>query len=241
MSDRQKLSRIGGICAMVGGPLAVASAAVGPGDLDSHDVDAVLQTFATSVGQMHFHGLGVSLGTLLVLGGFVALQRSLAHTIGAAWARLGLAAAIVMTVVHLFGAMMGGSVMPELAVRYASAPGVESVSALHVASGFYILYEALLAPTFLTLAVTVFPFGVAVLRADQHPAWFGWAAVILGIWTAAGGVAFVTVGPMGAADIMIAFVPGLVLTMIWVVIAGWMLWRSSEASEPHPSVPIPKG
>jgi hypothetical protein len=225
MSEDRELDRIGGACAMLGVAVGVAAAMLGPMDLDSHDIQAVQQAFAASPGRMHLHGLGVSLGTLLMLGGFVALQRSLSGGKAGALARLGLAAAVVMTAIHLLGAMMGGSVLPALAESQALDPAGEGAGALWVGQGFYVLYESLLAPTFLTLAATVLLFSTAFLWSIHYPAWLGWVGIIAGTWTAAGAVAFVFAGPIDAADLMLRFVPGFMLCMAWVFIAGFLLWR----------------
>jgi hypothetical protein len=229
MIEERTILRIGGLSAMLGVVLAVIAAMLGPMNLDSQDIPAVLRTFAANTDQLHVHGLGVTLGTLLILGAFVALYRSMPEGKARAWASLGLVVAVVKTVIHLVGAMMGGSVMPALGEAYALAPVEEAPAALLVGKGFYIFYEALLAPTFLTLAATILLFAVAVLSVSLYPAWLGWAALVPGIWTAAGGVAFLFAGPIGAADIMLVFVPGFMLAMAWVFVVGWHLWRLASA------------
>jgi hypothetical protein len=239
VSEERELDRIGGVCAMLGVAVGVAAAMLGPMDLDSHDIQAVLQAFAARSGRMHLHGLGVSVGTLLILGGFVALQRSLHGGTAGALARLGLAAAVVMTVIHLLGAMMGGSVLPALAELHALDPAGEAAGALWVGQGFYVLYESLLAPTFLTLAATVLLFSTAFLWSIHYPAWLGWAGIIAGVWTAAGALAFVFAGPIEAADIMLRFIPGFMLCMAWVFTVGFLLWRPrTREREPSPGGPM---
>lgn len=146
-------------------------------------------------------------------------------------ARLGLAGAVVMTAIHLVGAMMGGSVLPALAERYLLSSPAEAPAALQIGGGFYLFYEALLAPTFLTLAATVLLFGTATLLAGHFPAWLGWGAVVSGLWTAVGGVAFVFAGPLGAAEIMGPFMPGFLLSMVWVFTVGVFLWRMARTDE----------
>jgi hypothetical protein len=235
MTQQPDLARIGGLSAMLGVAMAVVGAMLGPVDLDAHDIGAVLQAFAASPGRMHLHGLGVSVGSLLVLGGFVALQQSLREGTAGAWARLGLAGAVVMTVIHLLGAMMGGSVLPALAVSHALAPPDEAAAALHVAQGFYLFYESLLAPTFLTLAATVLLFSSAMLQSTRYPVWLAWLGVVAGVWTMAGAVVFVFVGPIGAADLMLRFIPGFMLSMVWIFIAGVLLWRRTSAARPMTS------
>jgi hypothetical protein len=231
VTQERALFRIGGLSAMLGVGVSMVATFLGPLGLDSHDTQAVLQKFTADTGRLQMHGLGVSLGSLLMLGGFVALQRSLLEGAAGAWARLGLVAAVVATVIHLIGAMMGGSVMPAVAESYMLASPELSAAAMHVGAGFYVFYEALLAPTFLTLAAAILTFSIATLLADHYPAWLGWAGLIPGIWAAVGGVAFVLVGPIGAADIMLLFVPGFMLAIVWVLLIGiHLLFLQKEKS-----------
>jgi hypothetical protein len=224
--DRQDtLIRIGGLSAMLGVVVAVGGALLGPLDLPSHDIRAVLETFSGSVGRFQLHGLAVSVGTLLILGGFVALQASIPEGAAGAWARLGLAAAVVMTVVHLLGAMMGGSVLPTLAELHATTPDGDSSASLLVGHGLYVFYESLLAPTFLTLAATVLLFSAAVLQSNYYRRWHGWLGAVAGMWTAAGAAAFAVAGPIGAADLLVLFIPGFMLGMVWIFAIGVLLWR----------------
>lgn len=219
------LYRIGGLSAMLGVLLGVIFAMMGPMNLDSDDMDSVLQTFAADKGKLQFHGLGVTVGALLTLGGLVALHRSLLDGRAAAWARLGLAAAIVKTVLHVIGPMMGGSIMPAVAESYVQATVEDAHAALLVGKGFFIFYEALLVPTLILLSATVLLFAIAVLKSNVYPVWAGWAAIIPGLYTAGGGVAFLFAGPMGAPAIMNVVMPGFMLSMVWILIMGIYLFK----------------
>jgi hypothetical protein len=223
--QQNNLFRIGGLSAMSGVVLGIVFAMLGPMNLDPQDMDSVLQTFAADKGKLQFHGLGVTLGAFLTLGGLVALSRSLLIGPSAAWARLALAVAIVKTVLHVIGPMMGGSVMPAIAESYLRAPLDSAAGAMSVGKGFFIFYEALLAPTLLVLSVTVLLFAAAVFKSKIYPVWTGWAAMIAGLYAAAGGVAFIFTGPMGAADIMNVVMPGFMLSMVWIFIMGMYLFR----------------
>lgn len=222
---QENLLRIGGMSAMIGVLLGIIFAMMGPMNLDSNDMDSVLRTFAANKGKLQFHGLGVTLGALMLLGGFVALHRSLSDGPPAAWARLGFAAAIVKTVIHVIGPMMGGSVMPAVAESYVNASLEYAPAALQVGKGFFIFYEALLAPTLLTLSITLLLFAIAILKSNRYPLWLGWFAIVSGLYSAAGGVAFLFAGPMGAQDIMNVALPGFMLSMVWIFIAGVYIYK----------------
>jgi hypothetical protein len=239
MTQERTLYRIGSLFALLGVVVTILAFMMGPMDLDSHNIQSVLQTFAANAGRLHLHGLGISLGSLLILGFFVVLQRSLLEGAAGSWGLVGLAAAVVSTVIHLIGAMMGGSVMPALAEGYMLASPEASQAAIQVGVGFFTFYEALLAPTFLSFAATIIFFATALLLSKRYPAWLGWAAVIPGIWTAAGGVVFVIAGPLGASNLMALFIPGFMLSTIWIFVVGIYLWLLGKetveiaSSNPH--------
>jgi hypothetical protein len=235
MTPPVSLARFGGGAAMLGVLIAFASVTIGPMVADPHDVPAVLADFAATPGLLHLHGLGVTVGTLLLLIGFHALASSLAAGQAQWWARVAFAAATVMTAFHLLGATLGGAVLPTLATQ-ALVAGHDS-AAVSAAAGLYILYEALLAPTFLTLTLTAVLFCRALLSASHYPAWLGWAGLLPAAWTGIGGIVFLLVGPLHAADMLLAFIPGFMLVKLWVFAVGATMWRV-PATDPAP-LPLP--
>jgi len=121
---------------------------------------------------------------------------------------------------------MGASVLPAFAESYMLQG--ETSEALWVGRGLYVFYEALLAPTFLTLATTIRLFGIAVLKADNYPGWSGCLAIVSGIRAAIGWIAFVVVGLIESADVMPVFIPGFMVSMIWLFIIGVLMWRNES-------------
>lgn len=231
MMQERTLMHLGGLSAMMGAVITIIAIMMGPMGADSHNMAAVLEYFAANASRLQIHGLGVTIGKLLILGGFVALYASLRTGTAGAWARLGLAAAIVTTLINIIGPMMGGSVMPAVAQAYVAAPAAEAASALYAAQSIYFFYEALLGPTLISLAAALLPFAIAIRLADRYPVWLGWMALIVGIWLVIGGVAFFLVGPIGAAGIMNFFAPAFMLAIVWLFIVGVYLWRLARAAE----------
>jgi hypothetical protein len=231
MTQEQRVIRTGALCAMLGALITIFAIMLGPMDLDAHDTAAVMAYFAANAGRLQLHGLGVTVGKLLLLGGFVTLYTSLRNGPGGSWALLGLAAAVATTVINIIGPMMGGSVLPAVAQAYVQAPAAEAT----VAQGFHYLYEALLGPSLLSLAAALLPFAFAVLQSQRYPAWLGWMAIIVTVWLTAGGVAFFLAGPAGAAGIMNYFAPAFMLAIAWVFVVGVFLWRlAREVAEQSP-------
>ena len=230
---RKPPDRVGAAALMLGVVGAFAGFAIGPMVPDAHDLPAVLQGFAEAPTRSHLHGLGISVSALLLLFGYRALAGGLADARARWWAQAGLAAAVVKTAIHLLGATLGGNVLPTLATQALDGrPDAPAVTA--AAGSIYVLYEALLAPTFLTLAMTTALFAGALIASSEHSSVLGWAGLAPAAWAAIGGVTFILVGPLQAAELLVPFLPGFMLVMVWVFAVGVVAWRDARP-EPHRS------
>ena len=230
---RKPPGRIGAAALMLGVVSAFAGFAIGPMVPDAYDLPAVLRGFAEAPTRSHLHGLGISVSALLLLFGYCALAGGLADAPARWWARAGLAAAVVKTAIHLLGATLGGNVLPTLAAQ--ALDGRPEAPAVTAAAGsIYVLYEALLAPTFLTLAMTTALFACALIASSEHSSVLGWAGLPPAAWAAIGGVTFILVGPLQAAELLLLFIPGFMLAMVWLFALGVVSWRDTRP-EPHRS------
>ncbi len=219
--------RIGAAALMLGVIIGFAGFSIGPMVSDAFDLPTVLQGFADAPTMSHLHGLGISVSALLLLFGYSALTGRLTDTPARWWARAGLAAAMVKTAIHLLGATLGGNVLPTLATQ--ALDGRSDAPAVAAATGsIYILYEALLAPTFLTLAMTTGLFSMALIASTEHASVLGWAGLLPTTWSAVGGVTFILVGPLPAAELLVLFIPGFMLAMVWVFAVGVVSWRGAR-------------
>jgi hypothetical protein len=230
MTQEKSLFRIGGLLAMLGAVITIIAVMLGPIDLDSHSITSVVEYFAANASRLQVHGLAVSIGKLLLLAGFVALYQSLRTNEASSWAKIGIAAAIVTTIINIIGPMVGGSVLPAVSQIYLLADAEETIAALFAAQSIYLFYEALLGPTLLSMAAAILPFAIAVIRSDRYPGWLGWMAILIGLWLLIGGMAFFLVGPIDAANIMNYFIPAFMLTIVWLFIIGIYLWRLAKVS-----------
>ena len=228
--SRERPTRVGAAALMLGVVAAFAGFAIGPMVPDPSDLGAVVQGFAEAPARSHLHSLGISFSTLLLLFGYVALFDGLVTTRARRWARPGVTAAAVMTVIHLLGATLGGQVLPTLAAQALDGGPDGSAFAVATAST-YVLYEALLAPTFLTLSMTTALFACALIASQEYPSSLGWAGLVPAAWTAAGGVAFLVVGPLQAAELLMWFIPGFMLAMVWVFAVGATMWRRARTGQ----------
>ncbi len=230
---RRPQARIGAAALMLGVVSAFAGFAIGPMASDAYDLPAVLQGFAEAPTRSHLHGLGISVSALLLLFGYRALAGGLADASARWWAQAGLAAAVVKTAIHLLGATLGGNVLPTLAAQ--SLDGGPDAPAITAAAGsIYVLYEALLAPTLLMLAMTTALFACALIASTEHSSVLGWAGLPPAAWAGVGGVTFILVGPLQAAELLLPFLPGFMLAMVWIFAVGVVSWRdAAQAARPR--------
>jgi len=219
--------RVGAAALMQGVVTGFAGFAIGPMVSDAFDLAAVLHGFADAPTMSHLHGLGISVSALLLLFGYSALTGHLADSPARWWARAGLAAAVAKTSLHLLGAALGGSVLPTLAAQALDA-GPDAPAVMAAAGSIYVLCEALLAPTFLTLAMTTALYSTALIASPAHANVLGWAGLLPTAWSAVGGVTFILVGPLPAAELLPLFVPGFMLAMVWFFAVGLVTWRRAR-------------
>jgi hypothetical protein len=224
---------------MLGVVVGTAAVVAGPMVPDAHDLAAVLSWFAGTDMLLHLHGLGVAVGTLLLLVGFHALANSFEDVRARWWASAGMAAAVVMAAVHLLGPTLGGAVLPALAAEALAAQAAAAQAATQQAialnseygaraaafRGAYVMYEALLAPSLLTAALTTALFARALIASGAYPRWLGWAGLVPAGWCFLGAVVFHIVGPLEAAAQLMRFMPGFMLMMLWVFAVGAMMRR----------------
>src|SRR5207247_8526888 len=115
---------------------------------------------------------------LRVTGGLVAVYRSITSGPGAAWARLGFAAALVSAGLGFVTVAVEGIAIKQVAMAWASAPKGEKAVAFRVADALVQIQWALAGVWILTFfGVTFILYGVAVLLSDVYPKWLGWVAV----------------------------------------------------------------
>lgn len=223
----RKLLYVTGLSAMISPVVLFMSLLVRPQTPAPRNVQANLQAFAADAARFHVIGLGVPLGMLLMLGGFVGLYYALREGGAATWARLAVVAAVVTAPITLLGPMVDGVVMPAVAQIYTEAPAGETTAALNLGKAFFILNEALLGSMILVLSITFLLYGVALTRDGFYPRWLGWLGTVEGILGLFVVVVLVSTGPLPPVQLFVPVVLFRLLMMVWVFLAGLFTWRSA--------------
>ena len=171
--------------------------------------------------------VGIIFAMLLVTGGLVAVYRSITSGPGAAWARLGFAAALVSAGLGFVTVAVEGIAIKRVAVAWASAPRGEKAVAFRVADALVQIQWALDSVWILIFfGVTFILYGVAVVLSDVYPKWLGWVAVGGGLGSSLLGL---HIGYHGASSLVfnILFPIFSILLTAWIFMMGVLLWRKS--------------
>ncbi len=164
---------VGSLLAMVGNLLHPATPTGNP--------EGVARTIAESGIWVPVH-LVIVLGLILMLGGLVAISRSIQDGLPGALARLGSLAAVAGVTVGVILVIVDGVAAKHLADAWAAAPQPEQAAALRVVIGEETINFALAALfNILFAGVTFVLFGLAVAWGREYPRWLGWVVVIAGV------------------------------------------------------------
>lgn len=225
------LVRIGGVFAIAGSVVTFLSLMIRPKSDPADPIQQTLETYATEIATFDAHALGLFVGILLLLGGFVGLAESLRDDSRAshAFGRLGLFVAVVTTAVGVVLVILDARVTPRLAQAWIEAPVGEEAAALGAVQALYTTHIVMVSRFHTLLALTFLLFGIAVWRSDGYHRWLGWAgaglgavAVLLGIVAQLQGIA-----PRPARLRVGVF---LIALFVWFTIVGLAMWRTGGAT-----------
>jgi hypothetical protein len=200
----------------------------------SQDATGLARTIADSGGWVPDH-LVILLGLIGMLGGLVAIARSIRDGLPGALAQLGSIAAVAGATVGLVLLSIDGVAANHLAQAAATAPPIEQVAALHallaeeainfaLGTLFYILFAGV---TFVLL-------GLAVAWSRVYPRWLGWIVVVAGAGSLVVGLVQAQVGETNAVTRIPSIIFPTVITL-WLAWMGVLLLRKARAPErTHP-------
>jgi Domain of unknown function (DUF4386) len=226
-SSRRSLYRVGGIAAVVGSLAGMIGNLVHPATpLD--DPPGVARVIADSDAWTTIH-LVIIGGIILLLGGLLALYRSIPDGLAGALAQFGWAAAIAGIAVGTILVVLDGVAAKQLADEWAAAPAEQSAAALRVVTANETTNFALASLfNILFAGVTFVLYGLAVALSDAYPRWLGWVAAIAGVGSIAAGLIQALVGEPTAASRVLTIIGPTVITL-WLLVLGVLLVRKARA------------
>jgi hypothetical protein len=208
----------GSLVAMVGNLLHPAT--------PTGDPEGVARTIARSEIWVADH-LAIVLGLILMLGGLVAIGRSIGVGPAGALARLGEVAAVAGVTVGLILVTLDGVAAKHIAQAWAAAPPQEAPAALRLVLAEETLNFALAALfNILFAGVTFILYGLAVARSGRYPRWLGRVAVLAGLGSLGVGLVQAIVGESTPATRILTIVFPTVITL-WVVWMALLVLRRS--------------
>jgi len=222
---QQTLIRIGALSSIVGAIIFMFANIAHPRSPNIEVNQAQIETVANSSIWLTDHLL-LFLGGFLLLGGFVAIQRSITSGVGAAWAQLGYVSAIVSTSVWTVLMAVDGITSKVVHSAWATAPLAEKATALRIADmmenidiGIFSLYIVVF------FGITFILYGLAVAQSDTYPQWLGWVAVVLAVACLVVGVVQVYTG-LSVLVTNILFTSFSSFLTLWMLVMGILTWRS---------------
>jgi hypothetical protein len=228
-ADSQRwILRLGGVAAIVGSLAGMIGNLVHPATpLD--DPPGVARAIADSDAWTVIH-LVIIAGIVLMLGGLLAVYRSIPDGLAGALARFGWAAAIAGIAVGTILVILDGVTAKQLADDWAAAPPDERAAALRVvlanetanlalASLFNILFAG----------VTFILYGLAVALSDAYPRWLGWVAVAAGVGSIGAGLVQALAGEPTNASRVLTIIGPTVITL-WLLVMGVLLVRRARVA-----------
>lgn len=220
------LLRIGAVSAILGAIILVVANALHPRTSDVDDTEATLQLIGDSGIWVTDH-LAIAIALLLVLGGLVALFRSITSQPGAAVARLGFAGALVSGGIGIILLGIDGIALKEVAESWADAPAEEKASAFRVGEAIeQVSFGIFSMFIFVFFGLTILLYGLAVALSDIYPKGLGWVAVILGGGSAVLGLVQAYQGPSDVVTNILFAVFSILIT-VWVLVIGVFMWRKA--------------
>jgi hypothetical protein len=219
--------RIGSIAGIVGALLAMVGNLLHPAT-PIGDPQGVAQTIAQSEIWVPVH-LVIVVGLILMLGGLVAISRSVEGGVAGALAQLGFVAAVSGVTVGLVLVIVDGVAAKHLADAWEAAPPGEAAAALRVVLAEEAINFALASLfNILFAGVTFILLGLAVAWSGEYPGWLGWIVVVAGGGSVPVGLVQAYTGEsIGFTRIATIIFPTIIT--LWVVVMSVLLWRKAKS------------
>jgi hypothetical protein len=223
ITTQRWIFRLGAVAAILGSLAGMVGNLIHPvTPLD--DPPGVARVIADSDAWTAIH-LVIVVGIMLMLGGLLALYRSIPGGLAGALAQLGWAAAVAGITVGLVLVILDGVAAPQLAEEWARAPAEEQAAALRVVLANETTNFAIAALfNILFAGATFILYGLAVALSDVYPRWLGWIAVVAGLGSVGAGLIQAVTGRSTTASQVLTIIGPTVITL-WLAVMGVLLAR----------------
>jgi hypothetical protein len=225
-SSERWVYMFGGLAAIIGSRLGMVGNLIHPAT-PLADPEGVVRVIAESDAWPLIH-LVIVFGIVLMLGGLVALNRSIPDGVARALARFGLAAAIVGIAIGVVLVILDGVAAKQLADHWAIAPQEERTIALRIVLANETINFALASSFNIVFAgATFILFGLAVAFSGVYRVFLGWVVVVAGIVSVGAGLIQAFTGEPTMASRILTIIGPTVITL-WLLVIGVLLVRKAR-------------
>jgi hypothetical protein len=191
------------------------------------DPRGVAQVIAGSGAWTGIHLL-IVLGTLLMLGGIVAIRHTIQGGLPEALAQLATYAATIGTTLGLATVILDGVAAKQLADQWAASPASERAVALAVVSANETTNFALAGLFNMSFAgVPFILLGLAVALGNVYPRWLGWIGAAAGTGSIGAGALQAFTGEPTTASLVLTII-GPTVIAAWVMVLGVLSGRRAS-------------
>lgn len=194
------------------------------------DAEGVANTIATSEIWVIDH-LAIVIALIMMLGGLVAISRSIEGGVAGAVAKLAYVAAVSGATVGLILVTLDGLAAKHLATAWAEAPPEEAAIALRLVAAEETINFALASLfNILFAGVTFGLYGIAVVLSRIYPRWLGWVVVVAGGGSVVAGLIQAAAGtPTPVTRVLTIIFPTIIT--LWLAVMGVLVWRRAASLE----------
>jgi hypothetical protein len=214
------------VSAIIGALLFIVANVLHPRSPNIEITQAQIETVAASDIWLTDH-LVLLVSGLLLLGGLIALRKSITGQPGAAWAEFGYVSALVSTGVWVVLVGLDGITSKIVHDAYAAAPDAGTLAIAELMEEIDIgLFSTFIIVFF---GVTLLFYGLGVALSDNFPRWLGWVAVVLATASLITGFvqAYTGLSVLVTSMLFASFSSFLTL---WLLIMGVLMWRRTRAT-----------
>jgi hypothetical protein len=226
ITTQRWIFRLGAAAAIVGSLAGLVGNLIHPA-APVDDPAGVARVIADSDAWTAIH-LVIVAGIMLMLGGLLAVYRSIQGGLAGAFARLGWAAAVAGIAVGLILVILDGVAAKQLADQWSRAPADEQATALRVVLANETVNFALASLfNILFAGATFILYGLAVALSDVYPRWLGWIAVAAGVASVGAGLIQALTGEPTTASQVLTIIGPTAITL-WLAVIGILLARMAS-------------
>lgn len=224
VQDDRPLFRLGGAMAVGGAVVAFVGNALHPRSTEYYGDPVAWLNHQTQMSIWFLSHVLILLGMIALVGGFVALSRSLAGTRGYGIGQLALANAVIGSALIIVTLVIDGLVVAQLAHLWKVTEAPSPDDSLTVSILYYTIFNLLYAFMITLFGLAPIFYGIAMLLSKLYASWFSYAGVLIGSST-------VITGMLSMCGIASEFLDAVVwsveasLFVIWFLIIGVLLWR----------------